>query len=913
MSIGCSSEKTEPAEHKSKTGTLSTELTGVSEQGYEYELKKGRFSVTGPTVFEWSSENFPDETFVEHRLPAGTYQQKLEDGWYLERKEKSGSKQVDATLVSENPVEAVVEGDATTEVSFRFKIGDDVVVIGKGSLVTTIEVDDGGPTSFQVTAFEPVPSKVPGLDEQGPSRPVGAFARGSGEVMEFVAEELILTDVAAADLPQLLADFGGTLLKSIEVLKGKGQYLVSIAGADVDTEQVELWLQDSDLGTLSFSSEAALRTFAAATLISQSGKASAAPNFVMHGNTMVDRSLPQSPSGSPAGYTPNPFDWPSHSRGSAQDIGVAEAWRVLYYHGLFSSSRVHVMVLDGGFRQGPDVPAETAFFRGTWDQPNPSTCSGSPCDWHGTDVLTTLAASTYGEFGSAGTGGPVVRPRLIQAPADFFQGVEYVASAIGGATSTRIVNMSGGFWIDQWICDNPFTGLFCATIQGTAAVLSAFDNLVVASAGNDGRNIGTAAFYVPCEAEGVLCVAGMRHNSRERHPDSNYSFTGSVDLWAPFEVWVGADPAVDPTANGVRRVRGTSFSAPFVAGVAALVQAADPSLDSNAIERVLMDTAHRGSGSSIAPRWVDAYAAVSEVLDGIVPPFVSIVQPTDGTTRSRTPYHTELVADVQDALAGYSVDWYSSIDGRIGGGEECSALGLSFGTHTIGVRVTSAGLIHEDSVQLTLTNDPPTVTINSPNVFDNYYTGTTLFLSGESLDPNEDGGMLTDSQVRWQLDGEELGTGHSMTLPAGTVGSGWHTVTFIGNDGDLTSGDDVTFFVAEAGLDIPPSIVKILPEDGSDLGYADKLVDGEWVMEVELIATAEDDGGTLPDSAYEWTESFTHDSTGTVTRSLGKGKSLTTSLVGLCFSVEHDVTLTVTDSAGQTAKRTHRYIVHLLC
>ena len=51
------------------------------------------------------------------------------------------------------------------------------------------------------------------------------------------------------------------------------------------------------------------------------------------------------------------------SRGSAQDIGTAEAWRVLDARGRLTA-RVRIGVADGGFRPNADFPATALVFPG---------------------------------------------------------------------------------------------------------------------------------------------------------------------------------------------------------------------------------------------------------------------------------------------------------------------------------------------------------------------------------------------------------------------------------------------------------------------------------------------------------------------------------------------------------------------
>jgi hypothetical protein len=139
-------------------------------------------------------------------------------------------------------------------------------------------------------------------------------------------------------------------------------------------------------------------------------------------------------------------------------------------------------------------------------------------------------------------------------------------------------------------------------------------------------------------------------------------------------------------------------------------------------------------------------------------------------------------------------------------------------------------------------------------------------------------------------------------------------ITFHGTD--RVSAADATRIIQilPDPVNLPPNIGAISPANGTDLGYADVQVSGMWTKAVLLSATATDPEGTpLPDSAFTWTTKYTDPSSGvTTTQTLGTGKNLSTHLVGLCFSVQHLVALTVSDGVNQSSKSAV-YTVHLLC
>lgn len=107
--------------------------------------------------------------------------------------------------------------------------------------------------------------------------------------------------------------------------------------------------------------------------------------------------------------------------------------------------------------------------------------------------------------------------------------------------------------------------------------------LVVAAAGNEAMS----SVGFPARFNDVLAVTALGTG------DVLAAFANSgsqVDLAAPGVGLIGAMP-MDKSASGTARWSGTSFSAPLVAGSAALVLASQPKLDAVEAGSVLLDTA----------------------------------------------------------------------------------------------------------------------------------------------------------------------------------------------------------------------------------------------------------------------------------------------------------------------------------
>jgi subtilisin family serine protease len=135
---------------------------------------------------------------------------------------------------------------------------------------------------------------------------------------------------------------------------------------------------------------------------------------------------------------------------------------------------------------------------------------------------------------------------------------------------------------------------------------AANDVVVIAAAGN--RGSGTVAVGAPATMPGVLTVGGVDRSGQASDSASAQGIT--IGVMAPSEELVGATPG-----GGYVAWSGTSGATPIVAGIAALVRSAYPSMDAaNVINRILQ-TANRVTSTVPDPIYgyglVDAYAAVT--------------------------------------------------------------------------------------------------------------------------------------------------------------------------------------------------------------------------------------------------------------------------------------------------------------
>ena len=198
------------------------------------------------------------------------------------------------------------------------------------------------------------------------------------------------------------------------------------------------------------------------------------------------------------------------------------------------------------------------------------------------------------------------------------EGIRYAA-----ANGARVINTSlGGDEPDRRLED---------------AVAAAADAgvLVVASAGNDNRNIDTTPNYpASVPASNVLAVAST-------DPDSGRSISGysnygrlTVQVAAP-----GADILSAAKDGGWKLDSGTSMAAPMVTGVAALAVSVNPRISATDLRAVLMQNATR-SRLPVAAGYVDALRTVlaashASGYDTTQPPRLRVLSATRKGNRTK--------------------------------------------------------------------------------------------------------------------------------------------------------------------------------------------------------------------------------------------------------------------------------------
>ncbi|MGX1886356.1 type VII secretion-associated serine protease mycosin [Streptomyces sp. NPDC055287] len=145
-----------------------------------------------------------------------------------------------------------------------------------------------------------------------------------------------------------------------------------------------------------------------------------------------------------------------------------------------------------------------------------------------------------------------------------------------------------------------------ATLRNTVAEAVKAGALIVAASGNDGAN-GESANTYPASYPGVLAVAASDRNDERAFFSQAGDF---VDVAAPGVGMVSTVPT-----SGQCAADGTSFAAPYVAGVAALLKEKHPKWSAAQITTRIQESAQRpGRGPNRYLGWgvVDPVAALSD-------------------------------------------------------------------------------------------------------------------------------------------------------------------------------------------------------------------------------------------------------------------------------------------------------------
>jgi hypothetical protein len=277
---------------------------------------------------------------------------------------------------------------------------------------------------------------------------------------------------------------------------------------------------------------------------------------------------------------------------------------------------VKVAVLDTGVTKAGDLAGAVI---GGWNYVGNS--SNTTDDYgHGTRVASIIAARGNNKAGMAGgCWSCVILPvKVLDKKGNGFdsnvaKGVIYAADK--GAS---IINMSLG------------GAAYSKTLSEAVAYANRKGVLVVAAAGNNGN---TTKQY-PAALTDVVAVGATARGSDSRAGFSSYNKAGDtwVDMAAP-----GIISAMDPSGVYHTGQEGTSFSAPMVAGAAALIKTVHPSYTGWSMQRALLSSARPIATDGWSKYgMLDAAKALTITTDVTPPTITGVSAPGAGTRNHGT-------------------------------------------------------------------------------------------------------------------------------------------------------------------------------------------------------------------------------------------------------------------------------------
>ncbi|WP_405990439.1 type VII secretion-associated serine protease mycosin [Streptomyces sp. NBC_00986] len=243
---------------------------------------------------------------------------------------------------------------------------------------------------------------------------------------------------------------------------------------------------------------------------------------------------------------------------------------------------------------------------------------------HGTKVAGIIAARPVSGTGFVGLAPEATIIPIQQNDADGHGTAKTLTDAINYAIQAKadVINISQ----DTSNAVKPDPSLETAIDSALSRKI-----VVVASAGNDGQGGNVKKTY-PASFPGVLAVAASDRNNERASFSQSGDFVGVA---AP-----GVDMISTVPKGGHCSDNGTSFSAPYVAGVAALIKAKHPDWTAREVVAQIEQTAERTiAGHDRLVGWgvVDPVRALTEDDHPIESP-----DPQDGLTKAQAPSAAKL-------------------------------------------------------------------------------------------------------------------------------------------------------------------------------------------------------------------------------------------------------------------------------
>ena len=258
-----------------------------------------------------------------------------------------------------------------------------------------------------------------------------------------------------------------------------------------------------------------------------------------------------------------------------------------------------IAVLDAGFYNADKLPSlsnlyETGKILGTRDFVNPSSDFYTE-HWHGMMVLSTMGGYLPGELIGTAPEASYWLLRTEDAASEYLiEEDNWVAGAeFADSVGADIINSSLGYYeFDDSTMNHTYADMDGKTTRVTrgANMASSKGMLVFSSAGNEARN-NWRKIIAPADGDHVIAVGAVDRNR-------NYASFSSVGPAAdgaikPDLAAMGSGTAVQGIIWDIVARSGTSFASPVLAGMAACLWQANPTVTAKEMARIMMLTGHQ--------------------------------------------------------------------------------------------------------------------------------------------------------------------------------------------------------------------------------------------------------------------------------------------------------------------------------
>jgi serine protease AprX len=258
-----------------------------------------------------------------------------------------------------------------------------------------------------------------------------------------------------------------------------------------------------------------------------------------------------------------------------------------------------IAVLDAGFYNADKLPSlsnlyETGKILGTRDFVNPSSDFYTE-HWHGMMVLSTMGGYLPGELIGTAPEASYWLLRTEDAASEYLiEEDNWVAGAeFADSVGADIINSSLGYYeFDDSTMNHTYADMDGKTTRVTrgANMAASKGMLVFSSAGNEARN-NWRKIIAPADGDHVIAVGAIDRNR-------NYASFSSVGPAAdgavkPDLAAMGSGTAVQGIIWDIVARSGTSFASPVLAGMAACLWQANPTVTAKEMARIMMLTGHQ--------------------------------------------------------------------------------------------------------------------------------------------------------------------------------------------------------------------------------------------------------------------------------------------------------------------------------